>query len=188
MANVNFKFDVEGAKMIKKWTYYDQKSGEVFCEKKQYVNPAFNEEKGYLFWNRKDSSKTFKEIHFPDKMSWEDIGRLTVLTKYIFSNTNMLGYRGNGCVKPYGVTKIAEIIKLSEQRTGRYLSKLIGLGVMAKVKVTIQDKTEYQYYINPLYFFSSNYMPLNLYLLFRKQLDNYLPTWVKQKFSQQEKG
>jgi hypothetical protein len=173
-------------KMEKKITYTDTYSGEVLCEKTYKVNSSFDYEKGYLFWNRKNASKTFKDVQFPESMTFDEIGRLTVLTKYIYSNTNMLGYRGNGIVKPFSMSDIGKIIKLSDRYTQRYVKKLIDLGVMARVKITTGNRTEYQYYINPLYFFSSNWMPLNLYLLFRNQLDKYLPKWVISKFMEQD--
>lgn len=164
--------------MIKKEVFFDEVTGKIFKTKNNYIGSTFDQGKGYLFWNRKNNSKTFKDISFPKEMKWEDIGRITVLTKYVYSNTNMLGYRGNGGVKLYDIKGISKIVELSEKCTNRYINKMIKLGVMAKVKVIVAENEEYQYYINPLYFFSNNWLPLNLYLIFREQLDCVLPKWV----------
>jgi hypothetical protein len=58
----------------------------------------------------------------------------------------------------------------------RFVEKMIKLGIMARVKVECENHTQTQYYINPMYYFSSNRLPLNLYLMFQPQLDEVFKT------------
>jgi hypothetical protein len=172
--------------MIKETKYIDSKTGEIYSNKVSYINAAFNEEKGYLFWARKSFAKSFQEVPYPEGMSFVEIGQVAVLAKHIYSNTNMLGYRGNGGIRPYTTEGIAKILKVGRRRAQQFISKMTELGMIAKVEVETENKTETQLYINPIYFCSSNRIPLNLYLIFRKQLDEVLPDWVKKKFFEEQ--
>ena len=174
--------------LIKQVRFIDEKTGELLREKKRIVDAAFDEEKGYLFRVRKGGAKSFYDVNYPDEMTFAERGRLATLAKKIWSNTNMLAYRGNGGVKPMTVEQIGEVIQLKPYQTRAFLRKMVRLGVMAKATIEVSGQKETQWYISPLYFFSSKYLPLNLYLLFRKQLDGVLPEWVKQKFSEAERA
>ena len=172
--------------MIKRTQFIDEHTGEIYSDKNKFVNSTFDEEKGYLFWNRKNFAKTYRDIDFPEEMTDAEIGKMTRLSKKIWSNTNMLGYRGNGGIKPYDIEKIGEVIGLKYRQTLRFVNKMMRLGVMAKVKVDVGGKKETHYYINPIYFFSSNRIPLNLYLIFKNELDPFLPQWVIDRFKAQD--
>ena len=58
------------------------------------------------------------------------------------------------------------------------------LDYVNKVNVDTGGHKEVHFYVNPIYFFSSNRIPLNLYLIFRKELDKVLPSWVKAKYAE----
>lgn len=165
-------------------TYIDTKTGEVVKEGKSFVNAQFDEEEGYLFWNRRSHNKAFHEIKLPSELTWAERGRLEELSRHVFSTTNMLAYRGNGGLKPYTIKKIGEVIGLGERQTKRLLKKYMDLKVMEKGHYSSSDK-EY-YYLNPLYFFSSKRIPLNLYLIFKDSLDEHLPEWVINKYREKE--
>jgi len=171
--------------MEKRTIFVDEKTGEVVSEKRHHISAAFDDEKGYLLWARKNFAKSFSEIDFPKDMTTLEIGQMTRLSKRIWSNTNMLGYRGSGGVKPYDIDKIAEVLNISSRQAYRFMQKMMKLGIIAKVTVDTEGKKDTHYYINPMYFFSSKRIPLNLYLIFRKQLDAVLPQWVIQRFSDQ---
>lgn len=168
--------------MIKKTTIINEQTGEKYSEREVKFTPAFDEEKGYLFWARRGYVKSFHEMDFPEEMNDLDIGRMARLAKLIWASTNMLGYRGNGGVKPYSIDMIAEILKMEPRQTYRFIEKMIRLGVMARVRIDTENAKETHLYINPIYFFSSNRIPLNLYLIFSKQLDKVLPAWVREEF------
>lgn len=169
--------------MIKKTDIIEPETGEIVHSKTSDLFAVFDEQKGYLFWSRKAFSRSFSSIDYPVGISVSDIGRLTLLSKRIWANTNMIGYRGNGGVRPMTIKHMGGVIGLGGYQAGVFIRKMIRLGIMARVDVNSAGLQESQYYINPIYFCSTNRIPLNLYLIFREQLDNYLPNWVKQKYN-----
>lgn len=170
--------------MYKKTVIYND-NGEIVNDKTLRYKNKFDEEEGYLFWNQRNFVKTFSDVEYPKEMNDIEIGRMARLSKKVWSNTNMLGYRGNGGIRPYDINCIGQIIGIQQRQAERFISKMIKLGIMAKVSIKVEGKTEVQYYLNPIYFFSSNRIPLNLYLIFRKQLDEVLPKWVKESYDTQ---
>jgi hypothetical protein len=170
-------------KIIKKTQYINMETGVVEKENTQYIAAAFHEEKGYLFWARKNFAKSFIDVEFPAAMTMKERGQMATLAKYMWSNTNMLGYRGSGGVKPYNEERIGNLIGLKAYQAKDFMRNMIGCGMIAKVIVTIEDEKTTQYYINPIYFFGSNRISLNLYLIFRTQLDEVLPLWVLEKYA-----
>jgi hypothetical protein len=156
--------------------------GQIVRETQREIPAYFDDAEGYLLWPRKNHGKHYRDTPFPAGMSFMDIGRMTVLSESMWSNTNMLGVKGQGGVKPFDLTDIAKVLKVAERQSYRFVDRMLKLGVMAKVKVMGNGESEIQYYINPLYFFGGKRLPLSLYLLFRKQLDAVLPTWVIQRF------
>jgi hypothetical protein len=160
-------------------------NGEVRSVQEKNFAPVFDEEKGYLFWARKSFAKSFHDVDFPEEMNDLEIGRMARLAKRIWSNTNMLGYRGNGGVRPYSTDKIAEVLNMKTRQAYRFIEKMVKLGVLARVKVETGGSKETHLYVNPIYFSSTNRIPLNLYLIFRKQLDEVFPEWVKESYRRQ---
>ena len=174
--------------MQKKTMYIDEQTGEIVGQKSRYVGNRFDPEKGYLFRNQAGGFSQFYDVPFPPEMTDIEIGRMTRLAKKMWGKTNMIGYRGNGGVKPYDIDGMARIIGLGRRQTYSFIKKMIDLGVMAKVKIESHGKIDYQYYINPLYYNSSNRISLNLYLIFRRQLDPYIPAWAQKRFIEQTGG
>ena len=170
--------------MIKQTHIIDEKTGEIHNSKIQFISCAFHEEKGYLFWARKSFSKSFQDVPYPDSMTDLEIGRMARLAKHIWSNTNMLGYRGSGGVRPYDVAGIGSLLGIGERRAQQFIAKMTKTGMLARVEIEAgNNDRQVQFYVNPIYFFSSNRIPLNLYLIFKLQLDEVLPQWVKEKYA-----
>lgn len=168
--------------MIKETRYISEETGEVKKTKVQRVVARFDDDRGYLFWARKDFAKSFLDVPYPKEMTDAEIGRIARLAKRMWSNTNMLGYRGNKGVRPYNVEQIGKEIGLGPRQAQRFVKKMIDIGMMAKHEDGKGRSKEVQYYINPIHFFGSNRIPLSLYLLFRKHLDKLLPWWVKAEY------
>ena len=165
----------------------DRGSGEVLKKTTHLIAPMFDEEKGYLFWARKSFMKSCLDIDFPKEMSFKEIGQMTALAKKMCPKTNMLGYRGNGGTRPYNVDKIGAVIGLKPSQSYSFVRKMMRLGIMAEVKIKTSGKVEVQYYVNPMHYFSGNRIPLNLYLLFHKQLDQHIPGYAQEGYRRQIK-
>ena len=157
-------------------------NGEIVKTSKTYFKDMFDEEKGYLFWNKSSFVKTFQDVELPQSITKADIANLFLLSKKIYSTSNMIGYRGNGCVRPMNTAQMAKAIRDTERHAVAFLNRMIKNRIIAKVNITIGEEMITQYYFNPIYFFSSNRLSRNLYLLFQRDIDYFIPEYVKQKF------
>lgn len=170
--------------MYYKQVIHTNENGEVINENTFQYKGTFDEEEGYLFWNRKNAVKSFEGVEYPESMNDMEVGRLARLSKKIWAKTNMLGYRGNGGVKAYDDEGISKVLGVQIRQGRAFIKKMMDLGIMAKVVIeTDGSKKEFQYYLNPIYFFSSNRIPLNLYLIFKDQLDTVIDDWVKESYN-----
>lgn len=167
--------------------YIDSATGAIRKEEQTRYPAAFDDEEGYVFWAKKGGAKSFSDIKYPKEMTLKEIGQMSVLSKEMWSNTNMLGYRGHGGVIAYDEDEIGDLIGLKTYQTRGFIRKMIQLGMMAKVHVSVEDNKYTQFYINPIYFFGAKRLSLNLYLIFKEQLDRIIPGWVRREFSEIEK-
>lgn len=167
---------------------FDDDSGEVLSEKSKRVT-LFDENAGYLFWRNKQAVRIFPDILYPPGVTEADEAHLLKLAHQIYSTTNMLCYRGNkNVMKPLQPKQMSYVLGICERNTHLFLKRMCEFGIMARVVVDVEEKKETQYYMNPIYFFSGTRLSLNLYLIFRRQLDRYIPAWVREMFSDQEKA
>jgi len=162
-----------------------QSTGEAVGQytKTTFCNARFDDERGYLWKPKSGGARMFNGVPFPREMSMIDRGRMATLSKHILSKTNMLGYYGHGGVRPYTVDQIGRLISLTPEQSGRFIKRMQTLEIIKPIPVPFGERTEIQYYINPLYFFGNSRLSLNLYVLFHEELDKHLPEWVKDEFS-----
>jgi len=156
-------------------------NGEVYGEKEIKMPDRFNEE-GYLVPYNKRGSKMFADVPFPERMNDAEIGKTARLAKLMVSTSNMLGYRTRTGILPYTEKQLIELVGLSAYRGREYISKMVNVGMMQRTKRIVGDVESEEFYINPAYFFAGNRISLNLYLLFRENLDPILSEWAKSEF------
>lgn len=161
-------------------------TGELMHQRKRVSKfSLFDEERGYMLFLNNNQVRTFPHIDWPDGITKIDRANLFELSRHIYSKTNMLAYRGNhDVIKPMDEYRMASIVDLCEKRFKTWLNRMIRLGMIARMTIEIEGMTVTQYYLNPLYFFSDKYLPLNLYLLFQTQIDRHIPWWAKQRFAE----
>ena len=163
----------------------DADSGEVLSKKEQVQNYRyFDQEKGYLFQPNRDSIKTFPGCGLPDDLTETETARLYRLSLTIHKDSNLLCYTSRNAAKPMNTSKIAAYLRLSPRRTALFLQRMIQRRIIGRVKVKIGNSQETQYYLNPIYFFAGKWLNVNLYFLFRRDLDKMLPQYVIQKFGE----
>lgn len=156
-------------------------NGEVFNEKEIKMPDRFNDE-GYLVPYNKRGSKMFADVPFPERMNDAEIGRTARLAKLMVSTSNMLGYRTGMGIKPYTESQLIDLVKLSPYRGKEYISKMVNVGMMQRTKRIVGDVESEEFYINPAFFFAGKRLSLNLYLLFRENLDPILSQYAKNQF------
>lgn len=159
----------------------DKRTGEIISDKRIEFEDILNEE-GYKVPVHKLGAKIFSDVAFPDEITDTEIGKMTRLSKLMVAQSNMLGYRTRGGIKPYTRDQIIEIVKLSRRQGVTFISKMQRLGVMQKNIRLVEGKEVHDYYINPAYFFMGKRISLNLYLIFREHLDLIIPGWVRKEF------
>jgi len=173
-------------KFVKSVNVIKKDTGEVVAFYEKEFCPRYSPSKGYCLWPRAYYTKQFTSVKFPDELTMKERGMLATLSKEVFADTNMLGRWSRGSVRPLTVEEIGEITGLKKSQTYVFLKKLIRLNILRRVKVEIGDRrVETQFYLNPLYYSSSNYISLNLYLVWKDQLDPLLPGWVKEEFARE---
>lgn len=153
--------------------------GEVINDKTIKYKGRFDNKEGYAFWSGKNFVKCFSDVEYPKELTDSEIGKLARLSKKIYSNTNMLGYRGNGSnPKPYTDKNISEILGLQLRQGRKFLNKMIKLGIMTK----FISKESIEYYFSPVYFFSANRINIDMYSKCQEPLDKVLNDWVKERY------
>lgn len=164
--------------MYHKQTVVTNDFGEVITDKTLTYKGRFDVESGYLFWSQRNFVKSFPDVELPSTMRDDEIGKMDKLSHKVFADTNMLAYRGHDGIEPFGLKEIGETLKLAERQTRRFVDKMLLLGIMARLIIDTKGQKTTQYYLNPMYYFSSNRLSLNLYLLFKDQLNDVLPKYV----------
>ena len=159
----------------------DEKTGQIVSDKAFRFEDVMNEE-GYKVPSHKLGAKLFADVSFPDGITDTEIGKMTRLSKLMIAESNMLGYRTRGGIKPYTRDEIISIAKLAKRQGVTFVTKMQRLGVMQKNIRIVDGKEVHDYYINPAYFFMGKRISLNLYLIFREHLDPIIPEWVKKEF------
>lgn len=168
--------------MYCKHTVVSNDLGEVITDKTLQYKGRFDIESGYLFWSQRNFVKSFPDVDLPLDITDDERGKLDKLSHKVFADTNMLAYKGHNKVVPFEHKDIGETLKLGERQTRRFVDKMLQLGIMARLIIDTKGQKTTQYYLNPMYYFSSNRLSLNLYLLFKDQLDAVLPKYVVTNF------
>lgn len=163
----------------------DMDTGEVKRERRRVIK-HWDMEKGYLLWSNKKSVRMFEDIELPQTLTNVEIASLYRLSKHLFHNTNMLYYVSNNSVKAMGVDEVGKVIKLKKRQAYNFLKKMVSCRVIMRGDFTLGESFFTCYYMNPIYFFNSKWLSLNLYLLFKEDLDQMLPGWVKEKFVEEK--
>lgn len=156
-------------------------TGEIYSDKRTLIEDVLTDD-GYKVPSHKLGAKLFADVSYPEDMTDSEIGKMARLAKLMVATANMLGYRTGRGIKPYSETQLIDILKMSRFRGREFIAKMISLGVMQKNTRIVGDVESEEYYINPAYFFAGRRISLNLYLLFREQLDPILPEWVRLEF------
>lgn len=144
----------------------------------------FDDDNGYLFWCNKEAVKSFKGYGLPKELSETETARVYRLSLTTHKGSNLICYRSGNVIKAMTVERIAAYLNISQRQAASFLRKMIDWRIIGRVKVQIGRNFETQYYINPIYFFNGKWLNYNLYFIFKKDLDDILPEWVKIRFNQ----
>lgn len=164
--------------------------GEAYTNNKDEIIRYWNPDTGkYTVFGRTHFAKvllptgrkTIPELFRDDKgkIDYAAVGRVYSILDYVGQQSNKNPLPDNLIVKatsqgqmPATAPDIALIIGLSIDRSKRFLSSLGKLGILRKDE-------EKRYYISPLYVMRAAGITPDLYMLFKKELDEFLPEQAK---------
>jgi hypothetical protein len=169
-------------KAIKETKTINTQTGEINKDTK-YTDLLFDYERGFIFWSTKNHIRTFLELPIPAEFSLLDKGRITELRQYIIKDSQKIGYKSNGVIKPFTVKKISRIIQTSERQSKVFLKKCKKHKIIKELK--IDEKTWFLF--NPLYGMRAKRLTVDAYIAFQDELRPHLPYWVINKFLEQAK-
>jgi len=180
--------------MEKVVTFRDDFGQKVKEYSRKFPN-RWDEEKGLKFVVQGGSVKIFTQVPIPDELTQQELGRIHILSRHTWKDSNMIGYRGHGGVRPYDIKGISRILgrpeidngirvmkPLAERQTKKFLKKLMDLNIIAQAKVETGGHKEIQYYFNPLYVFNGDRINHTLYALFNRTLKYYISEYDQRKF------
>ncbi len=170
---------MKGEKVVR---YINPKTGEGY-EKKNWVDLVFDDD-GYLFWVKKNHVRSFLDIPMPDCLSWAERGKVDYLKRFMMKNSQVLCYRSGNELKALADEDVARLLSMSVRYAKALIRKLVKLGV---IKSFVGSDGTKWYMFNPIYGMRGKRLDGTVYALFQKELDPYLPEWVRRKFAQQAK-
>lgn len=153
--------------------------GEVQRHTQHTAFSRWDDDRGYKLFHNRSEISAVQKLQFHDDLTDQEVGRMCRLSRYLTPEANVLAYRGNkNEFKPMTPETMAKALRTNVRSVYRLLDKARNYGVIRKV--TAEGET--LYYMNPLYFSASRYIPLNLYILFRDEIDKYLPGWAIERY------
>jgi hypothetical protein len=164
-------------------TKVNRETGEILDEVQKQLPDYFNPDNGYRMLARTKSLRTFPAVEFPKELTRTDMGHLFFLTRAVWANTGALGLIKNRKFKPFNDEELIIHIGLDPKRRGKeWLRKMVKLSMVRSIDVNLPDGTqERQWYINPVYF-CPMFISRQSYLIWRDQIDKFIPAYVKRLF------
>jgi len=165
-----------------KETYIKRQSitqnGEVVKQNVAEFYSPFKDGKGYNLKYKSTHTRSYLEISLPEDFTDTEIGKIYRLSKKIYSDSNLLAKRSNDEIVPLSKKDIQDLVNLHRTKFNPFWSKILEQSVIKETKLG-----DCKYFcFNPLYFNSTTYIPLYLYIAFQKELNEHLPKWVIQRY------
>jgi hypothetical protein len=162
-------------------TYFKKSSittdGEVVSETtRKHYNP-FKEGLGYNFKYKSIFVKSYLGISLPDIFKDIELGRIYRISKMMYSDSNLLARRSDNKIVPLTRDDIQNKLGMHRTKFVPFWNKLVDNKI---IKAVMLDN-EY-FCMNPLYYNSTTYLPLYLFITFQDELKDQLPEWVIEKY------
>ena len=161
-------------------------SGEILNAKVVSFYHPFQDGRGYNFKYKSINIKSYLDIPLPRNFNDSEVGKVYRLSRCIYSDSNLLARRTHHSICPLTKQDIRDVTGLSRNSFALFWNKIIKSKIVKPVELNGQEF----YCFNPIYFNSTTYLPLYLYIAFQDELQNHLPDWVIEKYlgMQQDTG
>jgi hypothetical protein len=168
--------------------YYKNRSitqdGELVRDDSYVVYSPFKEGVGYNFKYRSSFTKSYIGISIPyDSKGIQgftdlELGRIYRISRLMYSDSNLLARRSNNQIVPIVREEIQSLLKMHRTKFVPFWKKVIKFKVLKDIQY---DGSAY-FCMNPIYFNSTVYMPLHVYLAFQEDIKGHIPEWVIEKY------
>lgn len=147
---------------------YINDDGETVYKQDVRFKGRFHDNKGYTLYAH---GKTVhgRDIPFPDDLTPLEIGYLTILSRHLLVDSNIIGKKTKRGTKPYTINEIGDLLGI--RSIYRFMKRMIDMKMIAK-----DGK---HYIINPLYFLKGKTISDELYWLFNESIDHHLSQWIR---------
>lgn len=168
--------------------------GELIKNNFKKMYSPFREGVGYNFKYKSTHIKTYLGISLPleKKVYSEDgklksetegfndleLGRLYRISKMMYSDSNLLAKRIDVDIEPSTRDEIQQSLGMHRTKFVPFWKKLFDF----KIIKTVPLDNKVYFCMNPLYYNTTTYMPLYLFLAFQKELTDHIPKWVIEKY------
>jgi hypothetical protein len=144
---------------------------------KKFYNP-FREGRGYNFKYKSAAIKSYLSIELPSAFTDNEYGKLWRLSKKIYSDSNLLAKRVENEIHPLSKPEIMAIVGVHRANFAPFWNKALKYKIIKPVRLG-----DFEYFcFNPLYYNTTTYMPLYLFIAFQDELKEHVPEWVVQKY------
>lgn len=144
---------------------------------KKFYSP-FKDGRGYNFKYKSTTIKSYLGVELPECFTDNECGKIYRLSKQIYSDSNLLAKRTNNEIKPLAKDELIGIIGVHRTNFNKLWNKIL----RNKIIKPIQINNETYYCFNPLYFNSTTYIPLYLFIAFQEELKEHIPDWAVKKY------
>lgn len=157
------------------------RDGELVNDDCYLFYDPFKEGVGYNFKYRSAFVKNYLGISLPcGENGFTDIelGRIYRISKLMYSDSNLLARRSNNSIVPVSRDEIQLMLGMHRTKFVPFWKKLSEYRILKPITYT--DGT--YFCMNPLYYNSTTYLPIEIYLAFQDEIKEHIPTWVAEKY------
>lgn len=152
--------------------------GEPFGKNVRQFYSPFQEGRGYNLKYKSTVIRSYLDIELPKCFTDNECGKIYRLSKKIYSDSNLLAKRISNTVVPLSKQDIISVVGVHRVNFAPFWDKLIQNKIIKPIHM---DNNEF-FCFNPLYYNSTHYLPLYLYIAFQSELKDHLPEWVINKY------
>jgi hypothetical protein len=144
---------------------------------RKFYSP-FQDGRGYNFKYKSTVIKSYLGIELPKCFTDNECGKMYRLSKRIYSDSNLLAKRVGNEIHAMVKQDITDIIGVHRANFAPFWNKMLKNKIVKSIKLNGEE----YFCFNPLYYNSTQYMPLYLYIAFQNELKEHLPEWVVKKY------
>jgi len=176
-----------GATQLIKKEFIIDAEGEVQSEKSTTYYPKLwsDKKEGGIIMPRNHHKKIYSNIKLSSVIKNNgDLLKTYMLTECIVKDTNRIGHCVGRRPRFADERDIAEMLGITEKKAREYINRMIKARVIGKQVTTTGDITLVCFIFNPIYVNAGKFVPLDIYVLFREDIDQHIPLWMKAKYAE----